>query len=81
MYRYIPIKDVTVANEYQIVFTYENGEKRQFDMKPYLNKGIFIELNDPQMFETVRPSLNSVTWANNADMDPEVLFAESVKID
>ncbi|MFT4093832.1 MAG: DUF2442 domain-containing protein [Niabella sp.] len=81
MYKYIDIKDVQPQPNYQIIFTYVNGEKRQFDMGPYLNRGIFKELKNPKMFNTVKPCFNSVSWANKADIDPETLYEDSIKID
>ena len=43
---YIAIKEVKPTANYQLLLTFENGEKRQFDMKPYLDFGIFQELKD-----------------------------------
>jgi hypothetical protein len=61
--------------------TFANGEKRQFDMKPYLDIGIFKELKDPNLFKTVRTSFDSIEWANEADFDPEILYQKSQPID
>jgi hypothetical protein len=46
---YISIKEVKPVKDYLLHLTFENGEKRQFDMKPYLNTGIFKELKDHRM--------------------------------
>jgi hypothetical protein len=61
--------------------TFENGEKRQFDMSPYLNLGIFQELQDEEMFRTVKTNFDTIEWDNEADIDPEILYKESIKID
>jgi hypothetical protein len=58
---------------------FENTEKRVFDMKPYLNKGIFKELSDVKVFNSVRISFDSIEWSNHADIDPEFLYDKSVK--
>ncbi len=55
----------------------QNGEKRSLDMKPYLNKGIFMELNDIILFNTVKIRFDTVEWDNEADLDPEFLYRES----
>ena len=81
MYKYIPVKDALALDNYQLLFTYANGEKRKFDMTPYLETGIFKALKDPKMFNTVRPCFNSVAWANSADIDPEILYMDSIKLD
>nr|WP_252228357.1 DUF2442 domain-containing protein [Caldicoprobacter algeriensis] len=57
--------------------TFENGERRIFDIKPYLDKGIFQELKNEKMFTTVRVSFDSIEWSNHADIDLEVLYENS----
>lgn len=78
---YVAIQNVTPQDNYLLFLIFENGEKRQFDMKPYLDLGIFKELRDLRMFRTVKKSFDSIEWENEADLDPEVLYQYSVKID
>ena len=78
---YLAIKDVKPQDNYLLLLTFENGEKRQFDMKPYLDFGIFEELKDVSLFKTVKTSFDSIEWDNEADFDPEILYQRSVKID
>ena len=75
---YLSIVEVKPMQDNQLLLTFENGEKRIFDMKPYLNKGIFKELKDEKIFRSVRISFDSVEWSNKADIDPEVLYEDSV---
>jgi hypothetical protein len=77
---YPAITNVQAIDNYLLILTFKNGEKRQFDMKPYLEIGIFKELKDERLFKTVKPSFDSIEWDNKADFDPEVLFQNSVKI-
>ena len=77
---YLAIKEVKPTENYQLLLTFENGERRQFDMKPYLEYGIFQELKDLKIFNTVKPSFDSIEWANEADLDPEILYQKSIKI-
>jgi len=77
---YVAIKGVKPVNNYNLILTFSNGEKRQFDMNPYLNKGIFQELRDVLKFNTVRLSFDTIEWDNEADLDPEFLYKYSVKI-
>jgi hypothetical protein len=78
---YLAIQNVMPQDNYLLLLTFENGEKRQFDMKPYLDHGIFKELKDLQMFRTVKKSFDSIEWDNEADLDPEVLYQYSVRIE
>jgi hypothetical protein len=77
----IAVKEVKPMNNYLLHLTFENGEIRQFDMKPYLETGIFKELKDPSIFNTVKPSFDTIEWVNEADFDPEVLYERSERIE
>jgi len=78
---YLAVKSVTPINNYNLILTFENGEKRQFDMNPYLNTGIFRELRDVLKFNSVKVSFDTIEWDNEADLDPEMLYQYSEKID
>ncbi|HPR85715.1 MAG TPA: DUF2442 domain-containing protein [Prolixibacteraceae bacterium] len=78
---YLAVKKVVPTNNYHLILTFENGEKRQFDMNPYLDKGIFIELRDISKFKSARISFDTVEWENEADIDPEILYKYSVSLD
>ena len=71
---YFSVKQVEPDADFILVLTFENGEKRRFDMKPFLDTGIFRELRNIELFNTVRVSFNTVTWDNDADFDPEALY-------
>jgi len=75
---YLAVTAVKPLNDYRLLLTFENGEQRVFDMKPYLNKGMFKELKDEKMFRSVKVSFDSIQWSNQADIDPEVLYKKSV---
>lgn len=80
MNKYFAVKKVLPVEDYQLLLTFANGEKRLFDMKPYLKKGIFKELKNVSMFNTVHVSFDTVEWNNEADLDPEMLYDYSKKI-
>ncbi|TYO94805.1 DUF2442 domain-containing protein [Desulfallas thermosapovorans] len=75
---YLSVVDVKSLENYKLLLTFENGEKKLFDVKPYLDKGIFKELKDEKLFRSVRVSFDSIEWCNQADIDPEVLYEKSV---
>ena len=78
---YLPVISVTPIDNYKILLTFVNGEKRQFDLNPYLDKGIFKELRDISIFNTVKVSFDSIEWENEADIDPEILYQYSEKVE
>lgn len=75
------VKDVRPIDNYNLILTYDNGERRQLDMKPFLNNGIFRELNEVSKFNSVKVSFDTIEWENEADLDPEVLYEQSICID
>jgi len=74
---YQAVIEVKPTDNYILILTFENGEQRKFDMKPYLTTGIFNELNDVTKFNTVHVSFDTIEWENEADFDPEVLYNNS----
>ena len=79
---YQGIIEVIPQENYVLHLTFENGEQRYLDMKPYLHRGVFKELADKDMFNTAYVSFDTVAWKNEIDLAPEVLYEKSVlKID
>lgn len=76
---YLAVVKVKPLNDYKLELTFENDEVRVFDMKPYLEKGIYKELKDESKFKSVKVSFDSVEWCNKADIDPEFLYEKSVE--
>lgn len=59
--------------DYTVTLTFTNGEVNVFDVKPYLSKGIFRELQNKQVFNAVKPFLGSIQWPNGQDFCPDTL--------
>ncbi len=74
---YLGVIEVKALNDYKLELVFENKEVRLFDFTPYLDTGIFTELKDNKMFNSVHISYDTIEWANGADLDPEVLYAKS----
>ena len=66
----IPQKD------YQVALHFDNGEDRLFDVTPYLNKGIFKELREPDVFYSVIAVEGTIQWQNDADFCPDTLYLD-----
>jgi hypothetical protein len=64
--------------DYTLMLTFANGEVKMFDVKLYLNIGIFRELQDQRYFNSVRPVLGSIQWQNGQDFCPDTLYLESI---
>ena len=75
---YLGVKEVKPIDNYKLILTFENNEVKIFDMIPYLDKGIFQELKDENLFKAVKVSFDSIEWPNEADIDPEILYEDSI---
>lgn len=77
---YYAVKKVQAIENYFLNLIFETGEEKIFDMKPYLNRGIFKELLDVELFKKVHISFDTIEWENGADLDPEVLYEMGLSI-
>lgn len=75
---YPSVKSVTPLEGYRLLLEFVNGEEKIFDVSPYLNIGKFSELRDPSLFRSVVVKFDSIEWANQLDIDPEILYDKSV---
>jgi hypothetical protein len=66
--------------DYTLTLTFTSGEVKVFDVKPYLDKGIFRELRDVRLFNTVKPCLGSIKWKNGQDFCPDTLYLDSEQL-
>lgn len=71
------VVDVTPRDGFKLFLSFANGEKRVFDVSPYLDKGIFKELSDPNYFKRVKPFFGGVRWPHEQDFGPDTLYFES----
>ncbi len=78
---YWDVKTVKPLPDYRIYVEIEDGRKGIFDLKPYLDHGVFRELVDVRYFNQVAILLGAVTWPHEQDIAPETLLAEMVSLD
>lgn len=72
--------EVKPNNDYTLLLTFTNKEQKIFDVKPYLDKGIFKELKDLQNFNSVKPFLGSIQWNKGQDFCPDTLYEDSIPV-
>lgn len=61
---------------YRIYVEMEDGRKGVFDMKPYMDFGVFRELKNEHYFNQVGIQFGAVTWPHEQDIAPETLLAK-----
>jgi len=74
---YLSVKKVKPLADYKLELAFENNEVKIFDVKPYLDTGLFRTLKDEKYFKMVKVSFDTIEWPNGADLDPEVLYEKS----
>ncbi|WP_422134266.1 DUF2442 domain-containing protein [Endozoicomonas sp. ALD040] len=74
------VKSVQALENYKLHIEFENDEVKEFDVSPYLEKGIFVELKDINYFKQVRVSFGSIEWPNEQDFSKDTLYLLSVTI-
>lgn len=68
------VVDVKTLPDHQLDITFENDERRIFDVKPFLDKGIFTELKDETYFKSVKVAFGAVEWPNEQDFSKDTLY-------
>jgi len=74
------VRFVKAEKNYLLRIWFQNGEIKVFDLKPYLEKGLFSELKNEEIYYSVKPFLGSIIWSNKLDLCPDTLYEESIRI-
>ncbi|GHV20675.1 hypothetical protein FACS189494_04920 [Spirochaetia bacterium] len=74
---YLSVNKVKPLHDYKLELTFENNETKIFDVKPYLDTGLFKTLKDENFFKRVKVSYDTIEWPNGIDLDPEILYEKS----
>ena len=67
-------------DDFSLDIKFDDGSVKRFDVRPYLEYGIFQELKDKDYFKRVKVAFGTVQWPNEQDISPETLYVESVAI-
>lgn len=76
--------DVTTVkplSDHRIYVELADGRRGLFDVKPYLEHGVFRELKDSAYFNRVGIQWGAVTWPHEQDIAPETLVAQMTPAD
>jgi hypothetical protein len=59
---------------HELVVTFDDGQKRQFSMVPYLQYSAFAALKDMALFNQARVAYGTVVWTDEIDISPDTLY-------
>ena len=72
----IKVVSVDPIEDYKLRIEFSNGRKGIFDVSPYIETGIFVELKDKAYFRSVRPAFGGVMWPHEQDFSAETIDCE-----
>jgi len=76
----LDVLHVEPQKNYVLVLEFENGERRRFDMAPYIDQRPWGKLKVNNTFLSAFVEYGTVVWPNNIDIDPETLYELSIPI-
>lgn len=69
--------DVKVLKNFKLLITFDNNEKKIFNVEPYLEFKAFKKLKDEKIFKTVKIGGLSIEWEDGTDICPDELYNNS----
>lgn len=72
------VVEVTPLENYKLLIKFDNGERKLFDVKPYISGSWYGELKDQSYFKAVLADGFTVVWPNGQDICPDDLYYSSV---
>ena len=73
----LDVVSVVAQKDHTLLLVFENGEKRRFDMKPFLDQKPFSRLKGSPLFLRATVAHGTVVWPGNIDIAPETLWDQS----
>lgn len=68
------VESAEPLENYKLKVHFDNGEVKEFNVEPFLDKGIFVELKDEEYFAQVSVAFGAVQWPNEQDFSNDTLY-------
>ena len=72
---------VKPTEDYKLLLTFSTGERKIFDVQPYLDMPFFAKLKDKDSFHRVFVNEYTVEWENGCDIAPHELYDDSIALE
>lgn len=69
---------VVARDDFHLELRFSTGEHRLFDVRPYLEKGVFQRLKNDALFRQAFVAMDTVCWPGDLDIAPETLYDRSI---
>jgi hypothetical protein len=67
-------------DDFTLDLQFDDGKRKRFDVKPYLDFPVFRELKNLENFKQIKIVFGTVQWQNEQDISPETLYLEGEEI-
>ncbi|WP_222424161.1 DUF2442 domain-containing protein [Desulfamplus magnetovallimortis] len=74
-------KKVNANNDYTLFVELSDGRTGVFDVKPYIDKGVFKQLQDKDYFKQVKPFFCGISWPNEQDLSADTIACELKQVE
>ena len=71
---------VAPRENYHLELWFDDGSHKLFDVRPYLDKGVFRRLQEGGLFRAAYASGGTVCWPSGLDIAPETLYDRSLPL-
>jgi hypothetical protein len=75
------VQSAKPLDNYKVLLTFTNGEKKIFDIAPYLNDKFWSKLSDKGIFEMVKVNYGTIEWLGEIDFCPDEVYEKSYKLE
>ena len=72
------VKQVIPTDNFELVITFNNGEKKIFDAKTLFQYPMYQPLKNIDFFKLVKADNMCVYWNDEVDICPDTLYSQSV---
>ena len=69
----LSVSSVSYHSGYALYVELSNGVSGYFDVTPYLDKGIFVQLKDIDYLKQVQPNFAGICWPRGHDFSADTI--------
>lgn len=80
MTAYPALKAVTPLDDYRLMLTFGENERRIYDFKPNLDHKFYKVLADIRLFKAVSVKDGEIEWVTGQDFCPHTLYEKSAPV-
>lgn len=72
--------EVKPLKNFELLITFQNGEKKIFDMKPLLTMPLYEPLKNEVLFNSVKADGTCIYWNDDIDLCPDMAYDDSIPV-